>query len=126
MTTAHRNPTTANQAALVPLLTGAALHDFTTAIAGTREAGLVYKGTPDDPRVHVAAATPPNLVFLRSCPLPNRKSPFVPYFAATGKPAISPTATPGPRVWADVTLKRINGIWRISSYDNDYTEPCSA
>jgi hypothetical protein len=123
---AERNPTKANQAAAVSYLTSASVAGFGAAIAQQRQAGLIYKGVPDEPRVHVSTAVPPNLVLLRSCPLPNGKSPFVPYFAATGKPADGPTSSPAPRVWSDITLKRINGSWKISSYVNDYTEPCSA
>jgi hypothetical protein len=126
-TQAARNPTKANQAIVVSHLTSASVAGFSADIANQRAGGLVYKGTPDDPRVHVVSPTASStLVFLRSCPLVDRKSPFLPYFAATGKPALPATARSGPRRWTDITVVKVGGIWKIKTYFVDETQPCSA
>jgi hypothetical protein len=100
---------------------------FSANIANQRDVGLVYKGTPDDPRVHVVApVVSSTLVFLRSCPLIDRKSPFLPYFAATGKPALPASGRTGPRWWTDITVVKVGGVWKIKTYFVDQTQPCSA
>ena len=123
---AARNPTEANQAVVVRYLTSASVGGFGAAIANQRAGGLVYKGTPDDPQVHVVSPViSPTLVFLRSCPLIDRKSPFLPYFAATGKPAL-PGGRTGPRWWRDIAVVKVGGSWKIKTYSVDENQPCNA
>jgi hypothetical protein len=124
---AAQNPSPANQAAVVSDLTSPSVAGISDDLANQRAGGLVYKGTPDDPRVHVVTPLLSSThVFLRSCPLVDRKSPFLPYFAATGKPAVPATARSGPRWWADITVVKVSGAWKIQEYFVDKTQPCSA
>jgi hypothetical protein len=125
-TKAQRNPTPANQAAVVNYLTSPSVAGIGADIANQRDAGLVYRGTPDDPRAHVVyPLISHTLVFLRSCPLIDRTSPFLPYFAATGKPAL-PGGRTGPRWWRDIAVVKVGGVWKIKTYSIDETQPCSA
>ena len=123
---AQRSPTPSNQAAVTGHLTSPSVAGISADLANQRAAGLVYKGKPDDPRVHVVSPViSPTLVFLRSCPLIDRKSPFLPYFAATGKPAL-PGGRTGPRWWRDIAVVKVGGSWKIKTYSVDENQPCNA
>ncbi len=123
---ADRDPAHADLASINRYLTGKALELFDGVITGQAKAHLAYRGTPEQPRVSAGQIISPTFLFLSSCPLASRTDPFVQYDVKTGKSVpVSKPAVPPP--WRrTISMKKVDGSWKITDFLVDASKTCIA
>jgi hypothetical protein len=117
------NPAHADLARINQYLTGSALKLFDNQLLSMRRAGLAYRGQPANPRLKVAAAASAT-VALASCPLASATDPFTEYYVATGKPVPVTTRNPPPPYLQAITMRLVDGHWKMASLVADSSKTC--
>jgi hypothetical protein len=120
---ASMNPAHADLARINQYLTGSALKLFDNQLLSMRRAGLAYRGQPANPRLKVAAAASAT-VALASCPLASASDPFTEYYVATGKPVSVTTRNPPPPYLQAITMRLVDGHWKMASLVADSSKTC--
>ena len=106
---------------------GRAKQEFDDAYAGMRKRGVVYRGTPDQPRILVSKSQLggqlPN-VTLTNCPLISTTDPPTAYSIKTGaKQPVSPDDLTSFLQTAIVV--QVSGRWAVTAFATDTSKACT-
>ena len=107
------------------LLTGKAKTLFDGVYASMKSTGLAYRGTPDVPRLKVGSVLSPSFLFLTNCPAASTSDPFVQYQVSTGKPVASSKPAVPPPWKRTISMKKVDGGWKVSDILVDTSKTCS-
>jgi hypothetical protein len=119
-----QDPRKANSSELAPYVTSTVLKQIISSYQSMAQAGLAYRGTPDQSHITVIAASTTSVAFS-DCPTPSSTDPYTQYVVATGKPTTTTTTPPGLHPKA-VTAIVQDGRWRISAITPNLAKTCTA
>jgi hypothetical protein len=123
---ASMDPSHADLAKINTYLTGKAVALYDNSIKGMRANGTAYRGTPANPRLRVVGSGSGATVLLASCPLESSTDPFGQYYIATGKPVPVKKLTPPPPYRQLITVVKTAGGWKVSSFQVNTGQTCTA
>ncbi len=123
---ASMDPSHAALAKINTYLTGKAVALYDNSINGMRANGTAYRGTPANPRLRVVGSGSGATVLLASCPLESSTDPFVQYYVATGKTVPVKKLTPPPPYRQLITVLKTAGGWKVSNFQVNTGQTCTA
>jgi len=122
---ADRDPAHADLSFIDEYLTGTAKSTVESTYAEMKRQRLASRGTPGDPRVRVSSVLSPVAVMLTSCLTVDREDPYTEYHVDTGSPVAIPTRTPPPPYQLMLTMKLVDGRWKLADVLQDTSKTCS-
>ena len=118
-----RDPQKATSSELAPYVTSTVLAQILSSYRSMAQAGLAYRGTPDQSHITVIASSSTSVAFS-DCPTPSATDPYTQYVVATGKPVAA--TTPAGLHPKAVTAVLQDGRWRISEITPNLAKTCTA